>query len=48
MQEVCKALNAAKKDKAAGDSKIPAEFWQVLAKDKSTESLLCEICHQVW
>ena len=47
-EEIRKALNAAKKDKAAGDSKIPVEFWQILAEDESTESLFCEICRQVW
>jgi hypothetical protein len=26
-QEISKALNLAKKDKAAGDSKIPVEYW---------------------
>jgi len=47
-QEIRKALTAAKKNKASGDSQIPVEFWQTLAEDKSTESIFCEICHQVW
>ena len=47
-QEIRKALNAAKKGKTSGDSKIPVEFWQILAEDESTESLFCEICSQVW
>jgi hypothetical protein len=41
-----KALNAGKKDKAAGDSKMSVEFWQILAEDEYTESLFCEICRQ--
>ena len=38
LEEIRKALNSAKTDKAAGDSKIPVEYWQVLSADKSTES----------
>jgi len=48
LEEVRKALNSAKKDKAAGDSKIPVEFWQVLSDDQSTENLFYEIVLQVW
>jgi len=48
LDEIRKALNSAKKDKATGDSKIPVEFWQVLAEDESTEQLFSEICIQVW
>jgi hypothetical protein len=47
-EEIRKVLNAARKDKAAGDSKIPVESWQILAEDESTESLFCDICRQVW
>ena len=48
LDEIHKALKSAKKDKATGDSKIPVEFWQVLADDESTEKLFYEICVQVW
>ena len=43
-REIRKALNSAKKDKAAGDSKIPVEFWQILAEDETTENLFYDIC----
>ena len=48
LEEIRKALNSAKKDKAAGDSKIPVEFWQVLSADTSTENLFHDIILQVW
>jgi hypothetical protein len=32
-KEIRNALNAAKKDKAAGELKIPVEFWQILAEE---------------
>jgi hypothetical protein len=47
-EEIYKTPNAARKDKAAGDSKIPVESWQILAEDESTESLFYDICRQVW
>lgn len=48
LEEMRKALRAAKKDKATGDSKTPVEFWQILAEDESTEHLFHEICVRVW
>ena len=48
LEEIRKALNSAKTDKAAGDSKIPVEYWQVLSAEKSTENLFHEIVLQVW
>ena len=47
-EEVRKALSSAKKDKAAGDSKLPVEFWQILSEDQSTENLFYDIVLQVW
>ena len=48
LEEVRKALNSAKKDKAAGDFRIPVEFWQILSNDESTAVLFYEIVLQVW
>jgi len=41
-EEISKALQQAKKDKATGDSQIPVEFWQALEGNVETETLFKE------
>ena len=48
VEELRKALNSAKKDKATGDSKVPVEFLQILADDECTENLFHEVVVGVW
>ena len=47
-EEIRKALSSAKNYKAATDSKIPVEFWQVLSEDQTTDKLFYDIVLQVW
>ncbi len=48
MEELRKALQSAKKDKATGDSKVPVKFLQILSDDERTENLFLEVVVKVW
>jgi len=47
-EEISKALQQAKKDKATGDSQIPVEFWQALEGNVETETLFKECVRSFW
>ena len=48
MEELRKAQQSAKKDKATGDSKVPVEFLQILSDDECTENIFLEVVVKLW
>ena len=47
-EEISKALQKAKKNKATGDSQIPVEFWQALEGNAETEMLFKNCIRSFW
>ena len=47
-EEISKALQKAKKNKASGDSQIPVEFWQALEGNVETEMLFKNCIRSFW